>query len=375
MKHKTKLIIILTAEFIAVAILLLLVFMAGKKSYTVTFDLDGGTLLGGETVQRVTQGQSATPPQVVKTGHYLLRWSGTYKEVTSDSTVKAVWEYETSYGIEYDNSQNRNYCEISGCYPEISGSVYIGAYFGDQKVLGVKSGAFSGCDRIEAIYFLDGILKIENEAFKDCSSLAEIALPKTLKVLGNSAFSGCTELSKIILPEGLEEIGDGAFSGCSSLTSITIPSTVKKIGDEAFLGCSSLSEIIFARPQANENQPQESSEGDNSGEELPEENKTPPALYSIGERAFRGCSAISSLVLPEALYSIGAEAFLGCDSLESVTVPRSVTEIGEAAFSINGVTLKLEIEKEEMPATWKQGWCSPTATLIWDAKIALEEEQ
>ena len=39
MKQKTKLIIILAVEFIAISLVLLLIFFAGKKSYTVTFDL------------------------------------------------------------------------------------------------------------------------------------------------------------------------------------------------------------------------------------------------------------------------------------------------------------------------------------------------
>ena len=78
MKQKLKLIIILAVEFVAVAVILLMIFFAGKKSYTVTFDLNGGTLLSGDLEQRVTQGQSATPPTVTKDGCYLLKWSRSY---------------------------------------------------------------------------------------------------------------------------------------------------------------------------------------------------------------------------------------------------------------------------------------------------------
>ena len=39
MKQKIKLGIILGVEFVAIAVILLLIFFAGKKSYTVTFDL------------------------------------------------------------------------------------------------------------------------------------------------------------------------------------------------------------------------------------------------------------------------------------------------------------------------------------------------
>ena len=73
-KTKIKLVALLAVEFIAFIVILMLVLFAGKKSYTVTFDLNGGVLLGGEVEQRVVQGQNATPPSVAKYGHYLLRW-------------------------------------------------------------------------------------------------------------------------------------------------------------------------------------------------------------------------------------------------------------------------------------------------------------
>ena len=92
-KTKIKLIVILAVEFIAVLTILLLVLFAGKKSYTVTFDLNGGTLIGGEVEQRVVQGQNASPPSVAKYGHYLRGWSGSYKSVTRDVTVKAIWDH------------------------------------------------------------------------------------------------------------------------------------------------------------------------------------------------------------------------------------------------------------------------------------------
>ena len=153
-KTKIKLVAILAVEFIAVIVILMLVLFAGKKSYTVTFDLNGGVLLGGEVEQRVVQGQNATPPSVAKYGHYLLRWSGSYKSVTRDVTVKAIWEYETSPGIEYYFPEHTNYCEISGSFSEIQGEVYIGAYYNDRQVLGIQAGAFKDRSGITAVHLL-----------------------------------------------------------------------------------------------------------------------------------------------------------------------------------------------------------------------------
>ena len=50
LRPKIRLIAILSVEFIAIITILLLVLFAGKKTHTVTFDLNGGVLLGGEVV-------------------------------------------------------------------------------------------------------------------------------------------------------------------------------------------------------------------------------------------------------------------------------------------------------------------------------------
>ena len=234
MKHRIKVLIVLAVEFIAIAVMLILIFFAGRKSYTVTFDLNGGTLLSGDTVQTVTQGNHANPPKVTKEGCYFLQWSHSYREVTRDLVIKAIWEYETTEGIEYEIKENSNYCEIVGCYKELTGDVYIGAYFNEKKVLGIKEGAFKDCKNITSVYLLDGILAIEDNAFEGCTRLKTIEMPATLVTLGANAFKGCSALETIVLPDSLERLGAGAFSGCVALKEIILPSNLNVIGSKAF---------------------------------------------------------------------------------------------------------------------------------------------
>ena len=54
----------------------------------------------------------------------------------------------------------------------------------------------------------------------------------------------------------------------------------------------------------------------------------------IGERAFYGCSSLTSIILPEGVTSIGVQAFYGCSSLTSITIPENsqLTWIVERAF-------------------------------------------
>ena len=75
-----------------------------------------------------------------------------------------------------------------------------------------------------------------------------------------------------------------------------------------------------------------------SGYSGTERNVEIPSVYnglpvtSIGERAFRYCSSLTSVVIPDSVTSISYQAFAGCSSLTSVVIPDSVTSIGNYAF-------------------------------------------
>ena len=53
----------------------------------------------------------------------------------------------------------------------------------------------------------------------------------------------------------------------------------------------------------------------------------------IDEYAFRGCSGLTSITLPSSLRDIGNDSFLGCSGLTSIAIPDSVTHIGVFAFA------------------------------------------
>ncbi len=52
----------------------------------------------------------------------------------------------------------------------------------------------------------------------------------------------------------------------------------------------------------------------------------------ISDQAFKGCSMITSVIIPDSVYQIGYEAFCDCTSLESVDISDNVTSLGSAAF-------------------------------------------
>ena len=315
-KQRIKLFIVLAIEFIAIAVMLLLIFFAGKQVHTVTFDLNGGVLLSGDLVQKVTQGHNATPPTTAKDGCYFLKWEGSYNRVTHDVTIEAVWEYETTAGIEYNIVENSNYCTISGAFEGLQGDVYVGGYKDGKKVLGIEDGAFAGCTGITRIHLLEGILTI-----------------------GDDAFAGCTSLESIELPPSAVSIGNNAFKGCESLTSIVLPEQLKTLGDNAFEGCTSLKEVV-----------------------------TFDTLKTVGANAFAGCTALENITLYEGLETIGAGAFAGCTAMRKITLPTTLKEVGSRAFDSGMLSIHICTYTEgqnKVPDTWASDW-NHAAKVEWE---------
>ena len=334
---KIKITVIFSVLLVAVTVILLMIFFAGKKSFTVSFELNGGTLISGSLEQSVTRGQDATPPTVVKDGAYLHSWDKSYKNITKDVVIEAVWEYETTPGIIYSSSSNQNFAEISGSYDYIRGEVYLGAYFGDKKILGIKNDAFKNRTGITKVYLLEGLISIGDNAFAGCTGITEMNIPETVVRIGAGAFKGCESLERIVLSEGLLEIGEGAFEGCGELKEIVLPSTLTKIDPDAFKGCSSLVEIVI-----------------------------PESVTTIGRGAFENCVSLESVTLNDGLLEIGAGAFMGCEKLAQISLPSSVVSVGANAF-LGCAEIKIKINWLDRIKVdkWGDEW-SNGATIEWD---------
>ena len=70
-----------------------------EQTYTVTFNLGGGTRTGGGALtQIVAEGDAAEAPTVTRSGYTLSKWDKAFDNVTSDLTVTAVWSYNGGGG-------------------------------------------------------------------------------------------------------------------------------------------------------------------------------------------------------------------------------------------------------------------------------------
>ena len=125
----------------------------------------------------------------------------------------------------------------------------------------------------------------------------------------------------------------GTITACdSTVTKANIPQkiegvAVKSIGESAFRGCEALTSVTIPNSVTN------------IGEsafylcEALTSMTIPNSVTSIGERTFYLCEALTSVTIPNSVTNIGQRAFSGCKALTSITIPNSVTNIGKSAFS------------------------------------------
>ena len=270
-----------------------------------------------------------------------------YYNITSDTTVEVTYQ-------EYRSSTNYQGLTTT-TIPETvtyNGTTYSVTSIGKSafmwcssltsvtipsSVTSIEYEAFTYCSSLTSVTIPNSVTSIGDHAFYGCSSLTSVTIPNSVTSIGNYAFWGCSSLTSISIPNSVTSIGEWAFSSCSSLTSVTIPHSVTSIGECAFSYCSSLTSIVVE----SSNTMYDSRENCNAIIETAsntliagcQSTTIPNSVTSIGNEAFRGCSALTSVTIPTSVTSIGESAFRGCSSLTSVTIPNSVTSIGECAFS------------------------------------------
>lgn len=108
-------------------------------------------------------------------------------------------------------------------------------------------------------------------------------------------------------------------SNYNGLTSITIPSTITSIGEYAFDGCTGLTTVNISDLEAW------------CKIDFGWMNSNP---LNLAHHLFLNGEEIKDLVLPNSVTSIGDRAFSGCTGLTSLSIPNSVTTIGQQAFSL-----------------------------------------
>ena len=201
-----------------------------------------------------------------------------------------------------------NYCtalpsiEIPGSVTSIGEEAF--AHCSSLSRVGLRNGlktigkyAFADCEALNSVFIPASVTYIGEEAFEHCTSLTSVVIDNSPAVIDMSAFHQCKGLESVSLGNNLTSIGMRAFDNCTSLTSISIPNSVATIGTGAFWECTSLQSAIV---------------GNGNG-------TTPADGTRIGSNTFKGCSALTSVVLAGHVTHIDSGTFWGCNKLADVT--------------------------------------------------------
>ena len=191
------------------------------------------------------------------------------------------------------------------------------------KVTSIGNYAFYNCSGLTSVTFESTTAPaIEEYAFTNTSPtiktpFASVLAYKALNELKSKTFAGHEVDGIYYLPTSETEVEvtfkDNNYNSYAG--DVVIPAeitvdekkyNVTSIGNRAFRDCSGLTSVTIQN-----------------------------SVTSIGHYAFSECRGLTSVTIGNSVTSIGNRAFYNCSGLTSVTIPNTVTSIGNYAFGIN----------------------------------------
>lgn len=174
-------------------------------------------------------------------------------------------------------------------------------------------------DAYNSVYIAAGVTNVGDLAFRQSTNLRYVDLASTVTELGSYSFYSCPALHTFTLPDNVTTLGENSpFGGTTTMTSpvynshvfvclnsdftgeYTVSSGTTTVASHAFRGCSMLTSVVL-----------------------------PSTVTSLpGSSTFENCSALASVNIPEGVTSLGMYAFSGCTSLMGIDLPSTMSSLG-----------------------------------------------
>ena len=190
------------------------------------------------------------------------------------------------------------------------------------------------------------VTSMADDAFANCNQLTSIVLPQTLRNLGKNAFLRCTNLTSCIIPdstiteipfeafwkagliefrvpEGVTYIEQRSFEQMPNLQRVYLANSVQSVSSWAFYILDALQDPIY---------------NDSLFVLMPEKYSgaytIPSSIKVICNKAFYGCTKVTSLTIPEGVERIESlSLFFSLNSMvKTLHIPSTVNYIGPNAI-------------------------------------------
>ena len=223
-------------------------------------------------------------------------------EETPDKYFVGLYRYPAGKeGAEYTVPAD---VEVIG-YQAFEGCININTIDIGAKVGLIGERAFEGCKNLSNVTVdaNNTHFKVENNMLYSCKPV--VAEDGTLTRLDINGIVRClpSYVGAYTIPGGVDSVPSGAFADCTKLTTVNFTESVTSIGQEAFKNCSALTEITV-----------------------------PGSVTKITTGVFENCVNLQKAVLEEGITTIGFNVFAGCEKLASVSLPSTMTMIDYKAF-------------------------------------------
>lgn len=137
---------------------------------------------------------------------------------------------------------------------------------------------------------------------------------------------------KITIPDKTRYIAKIAFRNNFNITELVLPDSLTFIGEQAFSGCKALSSIDFGKGLSQIGDSARNKFVFSDCHEL-KKLHIPSNIKSIGPSAFSNCSSLQEAIFDEGVEMIDESAFSWCESAKTIAFPESLRYVYQNAFS------------------------------------------
>ena len=213
---------------------------------------------------------------------------------------------------------------------------------------------FNACGNLQRVTVAAGMTaELTGSTFGKCKKLVSVTVEDgNPRYVNDGSAVLSADRTKLILyppaapeaaytvPETVTELGDKAFFCSNVLQDLYLPSHALTFGDYAFYNASNLQRVHIADlaawcgtdfPSANAN-PLASGAGLCVNGETISDLVIPDGVTRLGDCAFFGCKALTSVTMADSVTGMGKYVFAQCKSLTDAVLSESLTAIGENAF-------------------------------------------